>query len=235
MEQLEKVTLPEDEMWNSMSERIKELKKEKSLTDQLIADKLQYHAKHVNRMLNSPGQLTEDTINRLSELFGVSPEFLKGESDFRTVEERENHLIFTKYSLIIDLVTSIAHLNIRFFPIFAWDDQSRTTSEMIFHLTQAVDGNGTDYHVVDKYDGFEDIIGGEGRQYYTFKEYIPEKVFFDYDKKYMGKGNLHLFHEIKHNEKRVGYISHEKFLYLMDHMNNTIASETSFMLTMITD
>lgn len=52
----------------------------------------------------------------------------------------------------------------------------------------------------------------------------------EYEKYYMNKSNLYLFHEICRNEERIALIPHEKFLKLIDDLNNCFASSVALLL-----
>lgn len=217
---------------NAAVERIKELKKERNITDGMIGEIIQYHPKSVNRMLNYQAKLPKDVIVPLSEYLNVSPEYLLGHSEFRTKEEEESHILNMKYKLIVDLVNSIKHMNLIFTPYLLWTKLRTTERARINYILDAADST-TICKNIDCWKSISDLISAKDYELYTFKEEEPIEMFFDYEKNHMNKGNFYLFHEIRHNGKRVGIISHEKFLYMIDNINNTIANTVALMLGFI--
>lgn len=210
-------------MLNTAVERIRELKKERNITDGMIGEVIQYHPKSVNRMLNNPAKLPEDVIVPLCEFLKVTPEYLMGHSDFKTKDEQEFHLLHKKYKLIIDLITSIKHLNLSFAPYFVWTKYDTTERDRIDFILQAADNEST-CKEIDSTTDINELACRKEFALYTCKEKEPIALFLDYERNHMGKGSFYLFHEVMHNGKRTGFISHEKFLHLFDNLNNTIAN-----------
>lgn len=219
-------------MLNTAVERIKELKKERNITDGMIGEIIQYHPKHFNRMLNKQSKLPEDVIIPLSEYFEVSPEYLMGHSDFKTKDEQEFHMLYKKYKLIDDLVASIKHLNLSFAPYLVWSKSETTERERIDYILEAISNDGACKEITSS-TSINDLVSGKEFEIFTCTEKEPVALFLDYEKNHMGKGNFYLFHEVKHNEKRSGIISHEKFLHLIDTINNSIANTIYLTLGLI--
>ena len=217
---------------NAAVERIKELKKERNITDGMIGEIIQYHPKHVNRMLNYQAKLPEDVIVPLSEYLKVSPEYLMGHSDFRTREEQESHILDKKYRLVIDLVNSIKHLNLSFVPYLIWTKHDTNERDKIEYILKC-GGNSSKCNEIPSTRKIDELTSVKDYELYTFKEEAPLELFFDYEKNHMDDSNFYLFHEVRHNGKMIGIISHEKFLYLIDNINNTIANTVALTLGFI--
>ncbi|SES91744.1 Helix-turn-helix [Pseudobutyrivibrio sp. C4] len=232
MKQLQLVTFLEGKKLNAANERIKELKKEKNITDGMIGEVIQYHPKVVNRMLNKKAKIPEDVIVTLSEYLEVSPEYLKGHSEFRTREEQEYHILAQKYKLVIDIVNSIKHLNLGFAPYFIWTRNDSSEMDKINYILEAAD-DPSKCKEISSTTNLNDLVCMKECQLYTCRENEPIALFFDYERNHMGKGNIYCFHEVMHNGERTGIISHEKFLHLIDNINNNIANLISLTLGLI--
>ena len=213
--------------------RIKELKRERNITDGMIGEIIQYHPKHVNRMLNYQAKLPEDVIIPLCEYLEVTPEYLLGHSDFKTKEEQEYHILHTKYKVVVDLLTSIKNLNLSFSPYLIWTKNETTESDRISYILSDAN-NGNKCREIESTTNLNELTSVKEYQVYTCKETVPLSLFLDYERNHMGKGKLFLFHEVMHNGKRTGIISHEKFLQLIDNINNTMANILSLTLGLIT-
>lgn len=220
-------------MLNVAVERIKELKKERKLTDVMIGQITQYHHKHVNRMLNYKAKLPEDVIVPLSEYLEVSPEYLMGHSDFKTMEEQERHLLHEKYQLIFDLMTSIGHLNLSFEPYILCSKGDTSEREKIELIKELIDNN-KECKEISSSTSISSLKTRKESQLYTCKEKDVVNLFLDYERNHMENGYMYFFHEVKHNGKRIGIISHERFLHMMDNINNTIANIVSLSMGFLT-
>ena len=70
-----------------IAERLKELRKEAGLTQKQVADTLQVAQNSYSNWEKGIRTPLNPTINKLAELFNVSSEYLKGNTDIRNPEE----------------------------------------------------------------------------------------------------------------------------------------------------
>lgn len=70
-------------------ERLKALRLEANLTQKEIAEKFGIKQPNYQQWESGKRKPTSDTLEKFSEFFGVSTDYLLGNSDYRTVEEDE--------------------------------------------------------------------------------------------------------------------------------------------------
>ncbi|HEM3610516.1 helix-turn-helix domain-containing protein [Streptococcus suis] len=70
-------------------ERLKALRLESNLTQKEIAEKFGIKQPNYQQWESGKRKPTSDTLEKFSEFFGVSTDYLLGNSDYRTVEEDE--------------------------------------------------------------------------------------------------------------------------------------------------
>ena len=233
MGQVAKVTLEDELMLKSTNGRIKLLKREKGLTDKDIADLTNYHEKSINRKLNSGAPLSDDVIIKLSERFEVSPEFLKMESNFRTQEEHDLHVLNTRYHFIKNMLRTIEHLNIYVKPHIFWSIKDINRFDCLESIAKTIDVEDGKYEDNGMPVELDSIISSKDFEYIGCMDKSSREWILEYEKYYMNKSNLYLFQEICRNEERIALIPHEKFLKLIDDLNNCFASSVALLLESI--
>ena len=79
----------------------------------------------------------------------------------------------------------------------------------------------------------DSIISSKDFEYIGCMDKSSREWILEYEKYYMNKSNLYLFQEICRNEERIALIPHEKFLKLIDDLNNCFASSVALLLESI--
>ncbi len=183
MSHLKKVTISDGEMLNLQIERIRGLKKDRKISYVQLAGEVNYHEKSISRILNGNKMLPDDFINSLAVFFEVTPEYLRGETDFMTIEEHACHLFEQRYKLVTDLMDSLKHFNIYFRPHVYWCNCNMEEERQFYLLEEAIDNS--DNHTLlplEERGDIHTVDGGTEFKYYKIEvdvsQDLPSAMFF---------------------------------------------------------
>jgi transcriptional regulator with XRE-family HTH domain len=84
-------------------EKLKKLRKDKNLSQQDLADKLDVHYTHLNRMENGHAQPSYEVIKKIIEIFEVDPAFLFNENEDSSEPSIKNKNLAERLKLIDSL------------------------------------------------------------------------------------------------------------------------------------